>query len=186
MLPELEMISRMRKELGLTQIELAKQSGVSQSMIAKIERKRMNPSYESVRRILGALNAELNRRKKRTRAEEVCSRRVVIVDSEERVSEAAEKMQKYGYSQLPIFSGERQVGSITDKTINNWLLQGRDPRKLSVIRVKEVMEPPFPQIDGGAPIELVANLLEHYQAVLVALEGKTSGIITKSDLMKLL
>src|SRR5882762_7646593 len=60
---------------------------------------------------------------------------------------------------------------------------GEDPAR---IRVDEVMEPAFPQVDSKAPVELAAGLLRHYDAVLVTAKGEVTGIVTKSDLMKLL
>ena len=61
-----------------------------------------------------------------------------------------------------------------------------DPKDLARIRVDEVMEPAFPQVDSKAPVELAAGLLRHYDAVLVTAKGEVTGIVTKSDLMKLL
>ncbi|MEM2079059.1 MAG: helix-turn-helix domain-containing protein, partial [Nitrososphaerota archaeon] len=52
---DLESLAKLRRRLGLTQRELAKISGVSQSLISKIECGRISPSYEAVRRILQAL-----------------------------------------------------------------------------------------------------------------------------------
>ena len=51
MLPQLEEIEKRRKILGLSQKELAKMVGVSQSMIAKIETGRINPSYTKTKDI---------------------------------------------------------------------------------------------------------------------------------------
>ena len=48
------------------------------------------------------------------------------------------------------------------------------------------MDPPFPVIDSKAPVELAASLLRHYNAVLVTTRGDVTGILTKSDLLKLL
>lgn len=41
-------IRRMRKALDITQAELAQESGISQSTIAKIERNRISASYNTV------------------------------------------------------------------------------------------------------------------------------------------
>ncbi|MCK4496763.1 MAG: helix-turn-helix domain-containing protein, partial [Candidatus Aenigmarchaeota archaeon] len=49
MLPEIKSIKNRRKLLGLTQKDLAKQAGVSQSFIAKMESGRINPSYNHVK-----------------------------------------------------------------------------------------------------------------------------------------
>ena len=46
---ELNEISRLRKQLGLTQAELAKLSGVSQSLIAKLEAGKIEPSYSKAK-----------------------------------------------------------------------------------------------------------------------------------------
>ena len=47
------------------------------------------------------------------------------------------------------------------------------------------MEPPFPTLDEKAPIALSAGLLQHYSAVLATARGEVQGIVTKSDLLKL-
>ena len=55
MLYELTRIKQMRRNLELTQTELAKLSGVSQSLIAKIERGNIEPSYTIARKIFAVL-----------------------------------------------------------------------------------------------------------------------------------
>ena len=51
-LPEIKIIKRKRKEFGLTQKQLSKESGVSQSLIAKIEAEKAQASYEKMKKIL--------------------------------------------------------------------------------------------------------------------------------------
>jgi len=97
-----------------------------------------------------------------------------------------DEMRRWKFSQMPVMHAGHPVGSISDKVINNLILSGRDPKDLARIRVEEVMEPAFPQVDGKAPVELAAGLLRHYDAVLVTSKGEVTGIVTKSDLMKLL
>src|SRR5439155_14768038 len=65
MMPDLEEIPRLRKALGLTQTAIARLANVSQSTIVKIEKRQMNPSYDSVKRIMNALQAELKRQEKK-------------------------------------------------------------------------------------------------------------------------
>ncbi len=186
MLPDLDEIPRLRKGLGLTQTALASLAAVSQSTIVKIEKRQMSPSYDIVRRIMNALEAEMRRRERSATVEQVQSRKVHFIDAGLSLEEAAAEMRKQKFSQLPVFRGGRNVGSISDKTITNLILAGKEPRKLGEIRVEEVMDPPFPQIDTEAPVELAAGLLRHYNAVLVTTRGDVTGIVTKSDLMKLL
>ncbi len=186
MLPDLEEIPRLRKALGLTQTALARMSNVSQSTIVKIEKKQMNPSYDVVRRVYNALQTELKKQEKKALVEQVQTRKVQYVEAKMPLESAVDEMRHWKFSQMPVMNNGRPVGSISDKVINNLILSGKDPKDLARIRVEEVMEPAFPQVDHKAPVELAASLLRHYNAVLVTHKGDVTGIVTKSDLMKLL
>jgi len=186
MMPDLEEIPRLRKALGLTQTAIARLATVSQSTIVKIEKRQMNPSYDSVRRIMNALQAELKKQEKKALVEQIQSRKVQSVEAKMPLSSAVDEMRRWKFSQMPVMHNGHPVGSISDKVINNLILSGRDPKDLARIRVDEVMESAFPQVDAKAPVELAAGLLRHYDAVLVTSKGDVTGIVTKSDLMKLL
>jgi len=186
MLPDLDEIPRLRKALGLTQTALARLAGVSQSTIVKIEKKQMNPSYDVVRRMMNALQAEMKKQEKRALVDQIQTKKVQSVDAKMHLDHAVAEMRRWKFSQMPVFHNAHSVGSISDKVINNLILSGRDPQQLAHIRVEEVMEPAFPQVDHKAPVELAASLLRHYNAVLVTSKGDVTGIVTKSDLMKLL
>jgi predicted transcriptional regulator len=186
MMPDLEEIPRLRKALGLTQTAIARLANVSQSTIVKIEKRQMNPSYDSVRRIMNALQAELKKQEKKALVEQIQSRKVQSVEAKLPLANAVDEMRRWKFSQMPVMHNGHPVGSISDKVINNLILSGRDPKDLARIRVDEVMESAFPQVDSKAPVELAAGLLRHYDAVLVTSKGDVTGIVTKSDLMKLL
>src|SRR5256885_6928107 len=186
MMPDLEEIPRLRKALGLTQTAIARLANVSQSTIVKIEKKQMNPSYDAVRRIMNTLQTEMKRQEKRALVDQIQTRKVQYVEARIPLSTAVDEMRRWKFSQMPVMHNGHPVGSISDKVINNLILSGRDPKDLARIRVDEVMEPAFPQIDAKAPVELAASLLRHYNAVLVTAKGDVTGIVTKSDLMKLL
>ena len=51
-------IKKIRKALGLTQKKLAFISGVSQSLVAKIESDRIDPTYSKVNQIFSALDSQ--------------------------------------------------------------------------------------------------------------------------------
>ena len=55
-----ENLKRIRKEMKLTQAEMAKEIGISQSYIADIERDRKNISLAVVLRIAEGLNISVN------------------------------------------------------------------------------------------------------------------------------
>lgn len=184
-LPKLEEIPRLRRALGLSQTQLASLAGVSQSAIAKIERGQTSPSYDIVKRILERLDAERRRKEPEATVADVRTRRVVSVPPEFTLEAAVAEMRRHKFSQLPVIAGTHTVGSLSERAITNLVMDGRTPADLARLRVSEVMEPPFPTIDEKAPVSLAASLLQHYAAVLATSRGEVQGIVTKSDLLKL-
>jgi predicted transcriptional regulator len=184
MLPYLDEIAKRRKMLGLTQGQLAKIAGVSQSFIAKIESGKIDPSYSKVKAIFDVLE-RLESRENYT-AKAIFHEGVIGVQKGEKVSRAVDLMMQHGFSQLPVFDGEKCVGCISEKTILSQVTVAKDLSKLSQKNVEEIMEEAPPQIDENAPIPLVSNLLHFYPAVLVTRKGKIVGIITKADLFKVI
>lgn len=185
MLPSLEEIPRLRRAMGLSQTELATLAGVSQSAIAKIERGQTVPSYAIAKRILERLDAERRRKDPGATVADVRSRRVVSVTPGTMLEAAVAEMRRHKFSQLPIIDGTHTVGSLSERAITNLVMAGKTPGDLQRLRVADVMEPPFPTIDEKAPVSLAASLLQHYAAVLATSRGEVQGIVTKSDLLKL-
>ena len=171
--------------LGLSQARVAKLAGVSQGTIAKIERRQTRPSYEVVKRILEVLEGERRRKQRVATVADVRTRRVVAVSSGSMLEAAVAEMRRHKYSQLPVIDGGRPGGSLTERAIADLLLAGKTARDFAAMRVADVMEAPFPTIDERAPLPLAASLLQHYGAVLVTSRGELTGIVTKSDLLKL-
>ena len=52
MIPDIKEIKHNRMLLGLTQKDLASKTGISQSIIAKIESNKVSPSYEIIKRFM--------------------------------------------------------------------------------------------------------------------------------------
>jgi predicted transcriptional regulator len=182
MLPKLEEISKRRRVLGLTQMQLARLAGVSQSMIAKIEAGRSEPSYLKTKAIFDTL--EKMQREKEPRARDLLQSKVVGIDEDDTVARAATIMKETGFSQLPVFSGRHIVGSIAEKAIMDRIVTGITPRELSSMPVSKVMTEAFPQIDDKAPLSMISTLLQYHPAVLVMKRGQVAGIITKADLLR--
>jgi predicted transcriptional regulator len=184
MLPQLEEIAQKRRLLGLKQAELAKLAGVSQSLIAKLESGKIDSSYTKVKTIFEAL--ERLEVQTKIQAGKVLHNEVVGVQKNEPVSKVVQLMKSCGYSQLPVFDGKQAVGSISEKTILNQILAGKDLAQIAKLPTEEVMEEAFPQVDEDAPLSLISNLLQVYSAVLVSNKGRAVGIITKADLLRIM
>ena len=184
MLPAIDEVAKKRRIMGLTQQKLARLAGVSQSLIAKLESQKIDPSYTKVKAIFDAL--ERLQTETEVRADEVLHSKVIGIQKSVPVSKAVQTMAEYGYSQLPVFDGEHAVGSISEKTIIGKVSAGKDLSQVSKLSVGDVMEEAFPQVGEDAPLTLISSLLQVYSAVLISTKGKVVGIVTKADLLKML
>jgi len=183
MLPQLDEIPKKRKALGLTQSKLAQLAGVSQSIVAKIESGTVDPSYSIAKRLVEALEKE-SIQTSRPRVSEIMSRPVISVSRTQLVRDAVDMMRKRGYSQLPVFDGNRCVGSISEKTILDRAARGEPLESLLNNRVRDIMDSPLPMVNDDTPLEMVLGLLQGNYGVLVTKGESTIGILTKSDILK--
>jgi predicted transcriptional regulator len=184
MLPPLDEIAKKRRMLGLSQKQLARIAGVSQSFIAKIESEKIDPSYSKVKAIFDVL--ERIEAGENNAAKTIYHEGVIGVERTDKVAKAISLMREHGFSQLPVFENGKCVGCVSEKTFLSQIMVAEDPSKVSQKRVEEIMEEALPQIDENAPLPLVSSLLHFYPAVLVAKKGKVVGIITKADLFKVI
>jgi predicted transcriptional regulator len=184
--PQEAEIKRLRKSLDITQSELARLSGVSQSTIAKIERGSINGSYETVTKIFTSLQDESLKRSKVRRASDLSTKQIVGVQATELVKAATDLMRHSGISQMPVFLGRQHVGSISEQQILARLRDGERMETIVELRVGDVMDEAFPIVNEDTPIEAVTALLSSSHAVMVTKKGDMSGIITSADLLKLL
>lgn len=171
-----------RRELGLSQFKLAKETGTSQSLIAKLERNltdpkyRYIPNYETVKEIYNWLEVQLMAEEET--AASVANPRIVSVRPSDRVGKATDLMRKNDFSQLPVREGRRYVGSVDS---NQLVDASREAR------VGDLMGPPFDVISSDTPLSAVRELLKprYKKAVLVrdGESGKIVGILTPADLL---
>ncbi len=180
MVDDLRQIKQFRQNLGMTQTELAKLSEVSQSMVAKIEGGRLEPSYSIGRRILSVLEEQLVNNYKTLVAEEVCTKKIIYVSPEDSVKKALIFMKKYAISQLPVMKDNVVVGSISETS----LIRNYDKIRNKDIKIGEIMDEPSPVVSVNTPISLVKNMLKVYPAIIVIKKGEKIGIITKADLLR--
>jgi len=163
----------------MTQHALARASGVSQSLVAKIEAGSVDASYSKVKRIIEALEhaAAGNGGK----AKDIMHDGVEAASPRDTLHSAAAAMGKRAISQLPVVDGGLVAGSITEEGLLACFSKGRDMQKM---RVGDVMGEPFPSVLPATPLSAVASLLRHHPAVLVSDRGRIAGIITKADILK--
>ena len=172
---ELEEIKKIRKKLGMTQTELANRANVSQSLIAKIESGRIDPTYTKTKKIFSALS-ELEK-KEEIKAEQLMTSKIISVTPDASIKESIAKMKKFKISQLPVIDDNKSIGLVSESTILDALLKSKGAK------VSDVMQESPPVVSKTTSIQVVSNLLKHYPIVLVSEEGRLIGLITKSDLL---
>lgn len=183
-LPELKEVRERRQRLRISQRELAKNLGVSQSIIAKIERNKVSPSYSLVKKIFTYLDSI--HANNAGRASEIASRPVASVQADDAVQRAVHILQSTGFKQLPVREGDLWAGCIYEKTISRHLMETNEPRSVLRRQVGQIMDEALPSVSEETPIPAVIPLLQQSQAVLVTRKGRVTGIITNADLLKLI
>lgn len=183
MLPKLQEIRRRRVQLGITQQKLAKELRVGQSTIAKIERGSINPTYRLADRIFAYLDSYSST--KLGSAGEIATKPVVWVAESDSLRKAVGIIQDRGFKQVPVLQGGTCVGSVSERTVSQRMLERRNPATLLNRRVSHVMDEAFPAVPEQTPVSGVVALLQSTQAILTVKRGRVTGIITNADLLKL-
>jgi cystathionine beta-synthase len=104
----------------------------------------------------------------------------------ETVREAIDILREYGVSQLPVVKAEPPVtagevaGSVSEKALLDALFTGKaslaDP-------LEKHMSPPLPIIGSGEPVSAAVAALGSADALLVHVDGKPAGVLTRQDLL---
>jgi cystathionine beta-synthase len=104
----------------------------------------------------------------------------------ETVRDAIDILREYGVSQLPIVRAEppvtagEVVGSVSEKALLDALFAGSaalaDP-------VEKHMSESLPIAGSGEPVSRAVALLESADALLVHVDGKPAGVLTRQDLL---
>ncbi len=178
---ELDEIKKIRKKFGFTQTELAKKAQVSQSLIAKIESRRIDPTFTKVKKIFDVLDELKN--KNELKAEDIMTKKLIYVNADDNITSAINKMKKHEISQLPVFSKKNVVGLVSESTILD-SISNNDPEKIKTLVIKDIMQDCPPIVSKNISTSIVSGLLKYYPIVLVAEEGKPKGVITKSDMLR--
>ena len=104
----------------------------------------------------------------------------------ETVREAINILREYGVSQMPVVKAEppvtagEVVGAVEEKTLLDALFTGE--AKLSH-RVERHMSRPLPIIGSGEPVSAAVEALGTADALLVHVDGKPAGIVTRQDVL---
>jgi len=106
---------------------------------------------------------------------------LVHVAPQATVRQALNLMSTYNVSQLPVLESGDGVGALSEPALMAHALE--DPKVLDQ-PVRELMDPPFPVVDGDWPVDRLTSLLSRETpAVLVRTNGEVAGIVTRYDVL---
>lgn len=176
---DIKQLKKIRLKLGLTQNQFSREAGVSQSMVAKIESGRLDPTYSKVEKIESALNRLANVESKF--AEDFMNRKIISVRPRKKVSGIIEIMNKKSISQIPVIEGNKVIGIVTESSILS-----KNFETVKNLFAEEIMENVPPLLDKKAGLKIVKQLLQHYSLILIQEKRKLIGIVTRADLIKYL
>ncbi len=181
MIEDLKQIRLLRRKLGLSQKELAELSLVSQSLIAKVERGDLEPSYSKAKAIFSALEGRGNKEEKKAKA--LMQKKILFCDPSDEVLKVISTMKKKGISQVPVRENNAILGIVSERSILEAI--GKYGAGLNVKTASEIMDecPPIVTVNTGQ--RTILELLKEYSIVLVSDKGQVKGIISKSDLLSL-
>ncbi|HEX4560796.1 MAG TPA: pyridoxal-phosphate dependent enzyme [Gemmatimonadales bacterium] len=106
---------------------------------------------------------------------------VIQVAPQATVRQALNLMSTYNVSQLPVLDGADGVGAVSEQALMAAALNDAGTLDRPV---REVMDAPFPVVDGDWPLARLTSLLSRETpAALVRKNGKITGIVTRYDLL---
>ena len=175
-------VAAVRKHLGISQAELAKRSGVSQSLIAKIESGRLDPAFSKAQAVSRALE-EVDLLSRQRTAAELMNPDIIALAPDDPIEVAIITMTRSRINQIPIMNGEIIEGTLTQTSLMDFVVKTRlDPQALKA-PVHSLMDDPLPQVRPTTEEEDILVLLKTFPAVLVRDKVKTWGIVTKLDII---
>ncbi len=108
--------------------------------------------------------------------------KVICLTPDDTLERAADTLVEHGISQVPVVDNGQMAGAVHEITIMRALHQGLAPAS---VRLREIMARPLAQVDEAVLLEEVYRLLlAGNTAVVVTREGRMSGIVTRTDLMR--
>ncbi len=178
MIFDITKIKHIRKKLNMTQNQFAKSANVSQSLIAKIESGKLDPTYTKVKQISEAIDRLSKKRE--AKIKEIMVKKVITVKPDDNLTKVIKLSSKHGISQVPVVEDKNVLGIIYEGTIPEKSVE----TPISELKIQDVISETPPIVSEDANVTILPSLLRHYPVVLVARNGVIKGIVSKVDLLQ--
>src|SRR3989338_1493771 len=156
MIEDLREVKKRRLALGWSQHQLAKLSGLSQSIITKLEAGKNIPRFDVVRKLDSALL--LGEREGSVKAKDIMTTKLLAVKAHTPVGEAAKMLVEKGYSQAPVLKDGQIIGLVTERSL--LMADAADS-------VEGHVEVSPPSVPPDTPIQILRQLLTAFPCALV-------------------
>lgn len=176
---DITQLKRIRKQLELTQQQFAQLAGISQSMVAKIESGRLDPTYSYVKKVEEAIALLAKRQDQEQHARDIMHKGVISIRKNQKMMDILPLFTKHGISQIPVVEDGKVVGLLSETAIVRHMYPGVMEK-----RVQEVMEEAPPIVSAETSVTMITALLQFSPLILVQVKGELAGVITKADLIK--
>ncbi len=172
-------LKRIRKQLSLTQQQFAQLAGISQSLVAKIEAGKLDPTYSYVKKIEEAIALLTKKQEQEKCAKEIMCKGVISIGKQYKIKDVLQLFTKHSISQLPVIEKEKVLGLLSEATIVRQMQES-----LLEKQVQDVMDDAPPVISAETGMEMITALLQFSPLLLVQAQGELVGVITKADLIR--
>lgn len=175
--PKLSDLKTARLAAGLKQTDLERLSGVSQSIITKVEREQRSPRYETVVKLFSAISKHIEDQAEgdTRKASEIMTKKVISFQVTVTVAEVIKAMKKSDVSQVPIYDGNDLVATVTERSLLG--AQADDTLKDYLVDV-------LPVLSQNTSVSDLERILKLYPAVLFSNStGKIVGICSRQDIL---
>ena len=176
-LPDITDLKKAREAVGLTQKQLEKLSGISQSIISKVEQGLRIPRYDTAVRLFTAISDYMESQTKddTRKASEIMTKRVKSFQVTATVGEVIKTMKLRDISQFPVYNVDDLVGTVTERS-----LLGAQPDYY----LKDYLVDPLPIFPQNTRVGDLEKILKMYSAVLLSdNSGKIVGICSRQDIL---
>lgn len=194
LLPNIEDIKKLKKELGITNYELSKRAGIGLSTVDDIFKEKgftKNPGYLKMKAIIETLKKIARERIKLrsgTYAGEFCTTNLKKFKSNETIYQAQKKFEKYpGLTTFPVFKGDKLIGLVNSETMRN--VKEKNIKNWKKLNVRKAMTDPPLVVEYLTEIHTLKSMIHSpHDCVLVSKKNNRKtifGIITSYDLLML-
>ncbi len=105
------------------------------------------------------------------------------INKEQTIAEALKLIIENNFSQLPVTSGDRIVGSVSENLVFNQILRNPDSKN---DKVESIMREALPYVDITTPVEELSKMISEDRTAVIVKDFKANRnfIITKYDIVE--